>query len=105
MFGYLWNTAVDWSVSLLRLRASAPLETIGPNSSSRIQPGPKEVRILESKCACGAINKFRDPLVSASEGYLRYPEEDHYSCPSCGRTVSLKEAVHLASDAQFPRRA
>jgi hypothetical protein len=55
-----------------------------------------KVRIMELKCKCGSVLKFRDPV---EPGYQPYPSGDSFSCSDCGKVYDLKEIRKLEKGA------
>ena len=66
-------------------------------SSGARRFGKTKVRIMELKCQCGMMLKFRDPV---EPGYEPYPSGDSFTCSSCGKVYDLKEMRNLATGAQ-----
>ena len=59
--------------------------------------GKTKIRIMELKCQCGTMLKFRDPV---EPGYEPYPSGDSFTCSSCGKVYDLKEMCNLEKGAQ-----
>lgn len=58
--------------------------------------GMKKVRVMELKCKCGSMLKFRDPV---EPGYEPYPSGDSFSCSSCGKVYDLRQIRKLEKGA------
>lgn len=59
--------------------------------------GKTKIRIMELKCKCGTMLKFRDPV---APGYEPYPSGDSFTCSGCGKVYDLKEMRNLEKGAQ-----
>ena len=59
--------------------------------------GKTKIRVMELKCQCGTMLKFRDPV---APGFEPYPTGDSFTCSSCGKVYNLKEMRNLATGAQ-----
>jgi hypothetical protein len=77
------------------LSALPPGTDLGAGAGLRL--GKTKVRIMELKCKCGTMLKFRDPV---APGYEPYPSGDSFSCSSCGKVYNLAEMRSLATGAQ-----
>jgi hypothetical protein len=61
-------------------------------STGALRAARTKVRIMELKCKCGSMLKFRDPV---EPGYEPYPSGDSFSCSSCGKVYDLGEIRKL----------
>jgi hypothetical protein len=59
----------------------------------------RTVRIMQLRCQCGAVWKFRDGAAHSDPAYLPYPKGQSFTCPACGRAASLKVEHPLENDA------
>jgi hypothetical protein len=55
-----------------------------------------KVRVMELKCKCGSVLKFRDPV---EPGYQPYPSGDSFTCSGCGKVYDLGEIHNLEKGA------
>ena len=77
----------------IQLAASAPGTDLGAGAR-RI--AKTKVRVMELKCKCGSVLKFRDPL---EPGYQPYPSGDSFTCSGCGKVYDLREIHNLEKGA------
>ncbi len=59
--------------------------------------GKTKIRIMELKCQCGTMLKFRDPV---EPGYEPYPSGDSFTCSGCGKVFDLREILNTGCRAQ-----
>ena len=77
----------------IQLAAPAPGTDLGAGAR-RI--AKTKVRVMELKCKCGSVLKFRDPL---EPGYQPYPSGDSFTCSGCGKVYNLGEIHNLGKGA------
>lgn len=77
------------------LSALPPGTDLGAGSGLRI--GKTKIRIMELKCKCGTMLKFRDPV---APGYEPYPSGDSFACSNCGKVYNLAEMRNLEKGSQ-----
>lgn len=75
--------------------SALPGTDLGTGAGLRI--GKTKIRVMELKCKCGAMLKFRDPV---APGYEPYPTGDSFACSNCGKVYDLKEMRNLERGAQ-----
>ena len=69
-----------------------------PGHRRRARLGKTKIRIMELKCKCGTMLKFRSSRY-LGDGKL-YPTGDSFTCSSCGKVYDLKEMRNLEKGAQ-----
>jgi hypothetical protein len=92
---FVAGLAAGWLLATFRPRARLSLQPTGTGTSSL---AAKRARILELKCGCGSVWKFRDSTGALPPGYEPYPKGDSYTCPNCGRSIDLKAIQKLEAD-------
>jgi hypothetical protein len=89
---------VGWVLANVTRTKEAILSALPPGTdlSSGARRFATKVRVMELKCKCGAVLKFRDPV---EPGYQPYPSGDSFSCPNCGKVYNLGEIRKLEKGA------
>lgn len=104
---FMAGIAVGWLLANLRrnkegvqeaLQAAAQLSSLPAGTGLKLGTrGVTKTRVMEVKCTCGSLLKFRDPV---ADGYQPFPSGDQFACSSCGKTYDLQEIRKLKSGAQ-----
>ena len=98
---FLAGIAVGWLLATVRVKGRINVSLEPPGSSTGTQglvtTKTSKTRMMEIKCACGSLMKFRDPV---EPGYQPYPTGDSVTCPNCGRSKDLTEIRKLAENVQ-----
>ncbi|MGA9720960.1 MAG: hypothetical protein WBQ86_00775 [Candidatus Binatus sp.] len=85
---------VGWVLANVTRTKEEILSALPPGTD--LSSGARKVRIMELKCKCGSMLKFRDPV---EPGYQPYPSGDSFSCSDCGKVYDLKEIRNLGKGA------
>ena|GEM_PF-3912548 len=101
MAAFVGGCVVGWFLAIIvgRSATQAALSTSGGGGASSAIKRVR-ARVLEVKCQCGAIYKFREGLPAADPSFKPYPKEDCLTCSVCGRSINLLEARKLIEQAE-----
>jgi hypothetical protein len=95
---FVAGTAFGWVLASARAKTSdftLPAEIASAAGAGRSRLA--KARIMEIKCPCGSLLKFRDPV---EPGYQPFPNDDSIACANCGRVMKLSEIRRPLKDAQ-----
>ena len=96
---FVAGIVVGWILANVMRTRDTILAALPPGtdlSSGAGRIGKTKVRIMELKCKCGSVLKFRDPV---EPGYQPYPSGDSFSCSDCGKVYDLREIHKLEKGA------
>ncbi len=98
---FVAGIVVGWMLAnVTRTRETIQLSALPPGtdqSSGARRFAKTKVRIMELKCKCGSVLKFRDPV---EPGYEPYPSGDSFICSVCGKVYDLRQIHNLEKGAQ-----
>ena len=96
---FLAGIVLGWMLAnVTRTRETIQLAALPPETDLGARRIAKtKVRVMELKCKCGSVLKFRDPV---EPGYQPYPSGDSFTCSGCGKVYDLKEMRNLEKGAQ-----
>jgi len=97
---FIAGVVIGWILANVTRTKETILSALPPGtdlSTGARRFGKTKVRIMELKCKCGTMLKFRDPV---APGYEPYPTGDSFTCSSCGKVYNLAEMRNLEKGAQ-----
>lgn len=98
---FVAGIVVGWILANVMRTKDTILAALPPGTDltagAGLRLGKTKVRIMELKCKCGSVLKFRDPV---APGYQPYPTGDSFTCPDCGKDYNLGEMRNLEKGAQ-----
>jgi len=87
-----------WLLGRIHMKGTFNISLQKPGVTSGSRPAfavAKTVQTLNLKCQCGATWKFHETSGHPDEGSQPMPAGDAFTCPSCGRSIDLRELHKL----------
>jgi hypothetical protein len=103
IFVFLFGALFGWFLGRRRLQGGLSISVHDPGVTSganRTFAISKTVRSLSLKCECGSTWRFHETSGHADQGSQPMPTGDSFTCPSCGRSIDLRELRKALADAK-----